>query len=170
VRTYSKGNRQKLGVLLALIARPPVLLLDEPTSGLDPLVQQEVWELLREEAAHGTTVFFSSHVMSEVEHTCTRVGILRAGRLAAVEPVASLTGRALRRLEITFAEPPPAGLFALPGVRELRRERATVWLEATGHLDAVIRALAGYHVLDLRTEQPSLEEILLTFYREEATA
>jgi ABC-2 type transport system ATP-binding protein len=108
--------------------------------------------------------------MSEVEHTCTRVGILRAGKLVAVEPVASLTGRALRRLEITFAEPPPADLFALPGVRELRRERATVWLEVTGDLDPLIRALASRHVLDLRTEQPSLEEILLTFYREEATA
>jgi ABC-2 type transport system ATP-binding protein len=168
-RTLSKGNRQKLGILLALMARPPLLLLDEPTSGLDPLVQQVVWAVLREEAARGTTVFFSSHVMGEVEHTCTRVGILRGGRLVAVEPVATLTGRALRRFEVTFAESPPTGAFALPGVREVRRERATVWLEVSGDVDPVVRALARFRVRDLRTEQPSLEEILLAFYREEAT-
>jgi ABC-2 type transport system ATP-binding protein len=170
VGTYSKGTRQKLGVLLALLDRPAVLLLDEPTSGLDPIMQRMVWQILREEAARGTTVFFSSHVMSEVEHTCERVAILRAGRLVAVEPVAALIGRSLRRLEITFVEPPPPDAFRIPEVRELRREHATVWLEVTGHLDQVIRTLARYHVVDLRTEQPSLEEILLTFYREEVPA
>ena len=168
--TYSKGNRQKLGLLLALMARPPVLILDEPTSGLDPLAQQTVWELLREAAAQGTTVFFSSHVMSEVEHTCARVAILRAGRLVAVEPIAELLGKSMHRLEVTFAAPPPPGAFALPDVTELRREQATVWLTAAGHLDMLVKAIGRYPVVDLRTEQPSLEEILLTYYRPEAAA
>lgn len=170
VGTYSKGTRQKLGLLLALLDRPPVLLLDEPTSGLDPIMQQVVWEILRAEAARGATVFFSSHVMSEVEHICQRVGVLRAGRLVAVELVADLIGRAIRRLEITFGSEVPRDAFRIPEVRELRREHTTIWLEVTGHLDEVIRALSAYHVLDLRTEQPSLDEILLTFYREEAPA
>jgi ABC-2 type transport system ATP-binding protein len=168
VGTYSKGNRQKLGILLALLDRPPVLLLDEPTSGLDPLVQRTVWEILREEAEAGTAVFFSSHVMSEVEHTCQRVAILRAGRLVTVAPVAALVGRSLRRLEVTFGEDVPPDAFALTDVRELRRANRTVWLETQGDLDPVVRALARYHVVDLRTEQPSLEEILLTYYQQEA--
>jgi ABC-2 type transport system ATP-binding protein len=168
VGALSKGNRQKLGVLLALLDRPPVLLLDEPTSGLDPIVQRTVWEIVREEASRGTTVFFSSHVISEVEHICQRVAVLRAGRLVAVEPVADLVGRAMHRLEVRFAEPPPPGAFAIPDVREAEREGATVWLEVRGHLDQVIQALARYRVIDLRTEQPSLEDILLTYYREEA--
>jgi ABC-2 type transport system ATP-binding protein len=157
-----------LGVLLALLDQPPVLLLDEPTSGLDPIVQRTVWEMVREEAARGTTVFFSSHVISEVEHICQRVAVLRAGRLVAVEPVADLVGRATHRLEVRFAEPPPSGAFAIPDVRETGREGVTVWLEVRGHLDQVIQALARYRVIDLRTEQPSLEDILLTYYREEA--
>ena len=168
VSSLSKGNRQKLGILLALLDRPPVLILDEPTSGLDPIMQQVVWGLLRAEADRGATVFFSSHVMSEVEHTCRRVGILRGGGLVAVEPVAQLLGRSMHRVEVTFAEPPPSGAFAIPGVTELRREHATVWLQAAGSLDALVKAVARYPVIDLRTEQPSLEEILLTYYREAA--
>jgi ABC-2 type transport system ATP-binding protein len=171
---YSKGNRQKLGLLLALMARPPVLILDEPTSGLDPIVQQTVWTLLREDAERGATVFFSSHVISEVEHTCERVGILRAGRLVALEPIAQLLGRSTHRWEVTFAQPPPEQAFALPGVREVGREHATVWLTtagtAGGGLDALIKAISRYPVLDLRTEQPSLEEVLRTYYRPEAAA
>lgn len=169
VGSYSKGTRQKLGMLLALMARPPVLLLDEPTSGLDPVLQRVVWDVLREEAARGTAVFFSSHVMSEVEHTCERVAILRAGRLVTVTPVADLIGRAMRRLEITFGEAPPDDAFQrIAQVREVRRERKTVWLEVAGHLDEVLKTVSHYHVIDLRTEQPSLEDVLLTFYREEA--
>ena len=168
VGALSKGNRQKLGLVLALLDRPPVLILDEPTSGLDPLMQRVVWELLRDAVAEGATVFFSSHVLSEVEHTCQRVGILRAGKLVAVEPVAELLGRSLHRLEVTFAVPPPAAAFAIPGVQELRREGATVWLEARFGLDRLVKALAAFAIVDLRTEQPSLEEVLLTYYQQEA--
>jgi ABC-2 type transport system ATP-binding protein len=169
IAAYSKGTRQKLGVLLALLDRPPVLLLDEPTSGLDPIMQRVVWDELRQEAARGATIFFSSHVLSEVEHICRRVGILRAGRLVAVEPIAALMGRTIRRLEVTFAEMPPAEAFRIPEVQELRRQQTTVWLEVTGNLDQLLTILPRYHVLDLRTEQPGLEEVLLRFYQEGVT-
>ncbi|MBK6663920.1 MAG: ABC transporter ATP-binding protein [Thermoflexaceae bacterium] len=165
----SKGTRQKLGVVVALLGRPDVLLLDEPTSGLDPLMQHAVWEILRREAGRGATVFFSSHVMSEVEQTCERVGILREGRLVAVEPIAALKGRSLRHVEVSFAGgvPSPADV-ALPGVRELRRQPPTLEFEVAGELDALLRALSPYHILDLRTEQPTLDELLMTYYTGEA--
>jgi len=171
VSHLSKGNRQKLGVLLALLGRPPVLLLDEPTSGLDPLVQHTVWDLLRREAQRGTTVFFSSHVMSEVETVCERVGILRQGRLIAVEPVVSLKARYGRHLQVSFAGPAPGPeAFRLPGVRELRREASTLEFEVAGEVDPLLKALARFHVVDLRTEQPTLDEILLHYYQKGAAA
>lgn len=166
--SYSKGNRQKLGLVLALLARPQLLLLDEPTSGLDPIVQHAAWDILREEAARGATVFFSSHVMSEVEQVCGRVGILRAGHLVAVEPVAVLKERALRRIEVSFAGPVPTPEeFVLPGVREIERHATTVHLEAAGDIDPLLKRLARYHVIDLHTEQPGLEDILLKYYESE---
>ncbi|MGD9713360.1 MAG: ABC transporter ATP-binding protein [Thermomicrobiales bacterium] len=162
--TLSKGNRQKLGVLVTMFDRPMVYLLDEPTSGLDPITQHVVWELLREETGRNATVFFSSHVMSEVEQVCQRVGILRNGKVVAVEPIATLKEHVLRRLDITFRRPVPADLFALEGVREVERHDTSVKLEVTGNLDEVVRAMARYPVIDLRTEQASLDEILLSFY------
>lgn len=166
VGALSKGNRQKVGVLLALLGQPPLLLLDEPTSGLDPIVQHAVWDLLRGAAAAGTTVFLSSHVMGEVEQVCRRVGILRAGRLAAVEPIAALKGKQLRHVEISFGDvAPPERTFALPGVRELRRDNATVEVEVAGEIDVLIKAVAPYRILDLRTEQATLDEVLMSYYR-----
>ncbi len=165
--SLSKGNRQKLGLVLALLARPPVLLLDEPTSGLDPIVQRTVWDILREEANRGTAVFFSSHVMSEVDQVCQRVGILRSGRLVAVEPITELKARQLRHVEVSFANGTPGPeVFRLAGVRELRRDHATLEFEVAGAIAPLLQALAPYHVLDLRTEQPTLDEVLLAFYRE----
>lgn len=165
---YSKGNRQKLGLVLALMGNPRLLILDEPSSGLDPLVQHQLWSLLRERAAAGTTVFFSSHVMSEVEQVCERVGILRAGRLVAVEDVSSMKVAALRHLAVRFAGvAPPAETFRMEGVRELRREDAELEFEVQGDLDAFIKQLARHHVLDISSEQPTLEELLMTFYERE---
>lgn len=170
VGRYSKGNKQKIGLILALMHQPPVLVLDEPTSGLDPLVQEEVERILREEAAAGRTVFFSSHVLSEVERMCQSVVIIRAGRIVAVEEVAALKGRSLHILEVTFAAPVPADAFALPGVRELRRDGSLVHLEVRSNLDGALKAIARYPVADLRTEQPSLEEVFLAYYTQEAAA
>jgi len=163
----SRGNRQKLGLLLAMMHRPRLLVLDEPTSGLDPLVQEEVAGLIAEHAAAGNTVFFSSHVLSEVERMCHRVGFIRQGRLVAVEEVAELKGRSLHLLEVTFAAPVPEETFAIEGVRVVSGEGTRLRLEVLANLDAVLKAIARYRVVDLRTEQPSLDEIFLAFYHGE---
>ncbi len=169
--TYSKGNRQKLGIVLALMGSPDVLMLDEPSSGLDPLIQHELWTLLREQAARGVTVFFSSHVMSEVEMVCERVAILRQGKLVALEGVAEMKTRAVRHLIARFAdEVPPDGTFTFDGVRELRRERDLVELEVQGEVDPVLKALSQHRVVDLVSEQPSLEELLMRFYERERSS
>jgi ABC-2 type transport system ATP-binding protein len=162
---YSKGNRQKLGVLLALLGNPRVLLLDEPTSGLDPILQREVHAILQEKAAEGVTVFFSSHVMSEVEQVCHRVGILRSGRLIAVDEIEDLKAKGIRHVTVRFGGTPPARLD-VPGTRVLRRNSATVEFEVAGEVDALLKALAQHHVVDLETAQPTLDEILLSYYEE----
>jgi len=164
IRTLSKGNKQKMGLVQALMHRPEVLILDEPTSGLDPLVQLEVAQLLEEATAEGRSVFFSSHVLSEVERLSHAVAIIRSGLIVAVEDIARLKGRSVHILEVTFAEPPPADLFALPGVRELRRDGNTVHVQSRDSLDAVVKAIGRHRVVDLRTEQPSLEDIFLAYY------
>ena len=164
IRALSKGNKQKLGLAQALMHRPELLILDEPTSGLDPLVQQEVAKLLEEAVVEGRTVFFSSHVLPEVERLSHAVAIIREGTIAAVEDITRLKSRAVHVLEITFAEPPPLDLFALPGIRELHRDGNVVHIQALDGIDAAIKAMAAYRVVDLRTEQPSLEDFFLAHY------
>jgi len=165
IRTLSHGNKQKLGLVQAFMHQPELLILDEPTQGLDPLVQQEFYRMIAEARAAGRTVFLSSHVLPEVEKTCDRVGIIRGGRLVAVEEVASLKAKALRRLEIRFAASvPPAAFAGLPGVRDLQVENSSLRCTVTGSLDAVIKAAAEFEVLDLTSQEPSLEEIFLAYY------
>jgi len=179
VKNMSKGNKQKVGVVQALMARPELLLLDEPTAGLDPLMQQEVYRLLREARAAGATVFFSSHIISEVEAIAERVAIIRQGRIAEVVAPHDLLSRAARRVRVRFREPVNAlALAVVPGVTALddaargdeRTEAApfapvtAVTLQVEGGMDGLIKALAAHPVLDLETERPSLEEIFLTMY------
>jgi ABC-2 type transport system ATP-binding protein len=164
IRALSKGNRQKVGLVQALMHRPQLLILDEPTSGLDPLVQEEVGSLLRDTVRDGRTVFFSSHVLSEVERLSHSVAILRQGSIVAVEEIAKLRGRSVHVIEVTFASPPPAGLFALPGVREVRRDGNTVHLQARDGDDPVIKAIATQRDVVSRNEHPSLEDVFLHYY------
>jgi ABC-2 type transport system ATP-binding protein len=164
IRALSKGNKQKLGLIQALMHRPELLVLDEPTSGLDPLVQEEVARLLEEAVAEGRTVFFSSHVLPEVERLSHTVAIIRQGTVVAVEDIARLKNLSVHIIEVTFAEPPPHDAFALPGVSVLHRDGATVKLQAREGIDAVIKTIARYRAVDLRTEQASLEDVFLTYY------
>ncbi len=165
---YSRGNRQKLGIVLALMGEPRVLILDEPSSGLDPLVQHELYALLRERAREGATVFFSSHVMSEVEQVCERVGILRKGVLVAVEHVSEMKARGLRHMTVRFAGDAPApGEIDVATAREIRREASVLEFEIRGEVDALLKALSHHHVVDLESEQPSLEELLMRYYERE---
>jgi ABC-2 type transport system ATP-binding protein len=166
IKNFSKGNKQKVGVVQALMHRPELLLLDEPTSGLDPLAQQEVLHLIGEARAAGATVFFSSHVLSEVQEVAQRVAILRCGAVAEVAETAALLGRALRRVRVRFREPPADGVLArVPGVKVLHQDpKGGVLLEVSGEMDALIKALAAFPVSDFETERPSLEEVFLAYY------
>jgi len=170
VKNLSKGNKQKVGVVQALMHRPELLLLDEPTASLDPLAQQEVLRLIREAKANGATVFFSSHILSEVEAVAERVGIIRQGVVVEVSETAALINRALRRARVRFRQPvDSAPLAALPGVTVLSRDDgAGVLLQVAGEMDALIKALAAFPVSDFETERPSLEEIFLAYYENAA--
>ncbi len=164
----SRGNRQKIGLILATFHRPELLILDEPTGGLDPLMQEEFLALVAEERERGAAVFLSSHELDEVQRVCDRVGIVRGGRLVAVERIADLLGKARRRFAVELAD--PAGLErlrALGGVADLEIAGNRATFTAGGDLDAVVRELAGHHVVDLEATHPSLEEVFLGYYDEE---
>jgi len=169
IKNLSKGNKQKVGVVQALMHRPELLLLDEPTASLDPLVQQAVLKLIREAQAEGATVFFSSHILSEVEAIAGRVGIIRGGVVVEVADTSALINRSMRRAHVRFREPVDANSFAsLPGVKVLSRDDSTgVLMQVEGEMDGLIKALATFPVSDFETERPSLEEIFLTYYEAE---
>jgi beta-exotoxin I transport system ATP-binding protein len=161
----SRGNRQKVALILALFHRPELLIFDEPTSGLDPLMQEEFLALVGEERERGCTVFLSSHELDEVERVCDRVGIIREGRLIAVERVADLVGRTQRRVSVEFADAVDTGeLLACPGVSALQADGGRVTFRVAGDPDPVLKALARHRVLDLEFAHPTLEEVFLTYY------
>lgn len=165
LRTLSRGNRQKIGIVQALMSRPDLLLLDEPTSGLDPLVQEEVAALLREAAAEGRTVFLSSHILPEVQRVAERVAVIRDGRLALVERVEALRMRAFTRVEATFAVAPPAGAFdGIPGVSVLTAHGTVVTLGLEGSIDPFIKRLAGFDVTALDVHEADLEDMFRQLY------
>ncbi|MEV6862528.1 ABC transporter ATP-binding protein [Streptosporangium subroseum] len=164
----SKGNRQKVGLIQAFMHEPELLILDEPTSGLDPLVQQEFLAMVREVRTSGRTVLMSSHVLAEAEHVSDRVGIVRAGRLVAVEDISTLREKAVRRVEFHFDAPVPREAFEnLAGVRDLRVEGAAVSCTIDGRPDALIKAAARFTVVHMVSAEPDLEEIFLTYYSDE---
>jgi ABC-2 type transport system ATP-binding protein len=172
-RQYSTGNKRKVVLIQAFMHRPRVLILDEPTSGLDPLNQQEFDGMVKEAREEGRTVFLSSHVLSEVEKTCTRVGIIREGRLVRIGGVAEL--KDIKRYEITisFAHPIPVEAFArLEGVTDVEslRDGSAVRLAMQGAADAVIKAAAQYPVVSLTSYEPSLEDVFLRYYEPEGGA
>ena len=164
----SRGNRQKVGLILATFHSPELLILDEPTSGLDPLMQEEFLSLVGEERERGCTVFISSHELDEVERVCDRVGIVRAGRLIAVERIDELLGKARRTavVEVADAAALAGELRAIDGVSDLQVEDARVSFKVAGDLDRVLKAIAAHHVLDMELTHPTLEEVFLTYYGE----
>jgi ABC-2 type transport system ATP-binding protein len=162
---YSKGNKQKVGVIIALQHRPELLILDEPTSGLDPLVQQTFFATLRDTVRDGATVFLSSHILSEVEKSCDRVAIIREGRLVKLDTVEGLRDLAHHQVELRFAGPVPAAAFeALPGVSDLVAEDHVLRMRVAGAITPVVRAAAQYELLDFVSREPSLEETFLAQY------
>ena len=168
IKNLSHGNKQKVGIVQALMHQPELLLLDEPTLGLDPLMQREVLRLITEAKENGATVFFSSHIMSEVEAVAERVAIIRKGVIVEVAETASLINRALRRASVRFKQSVDISPLAnVPGVTVLSQEDGTsVLLQVEGEMDGLIKALAAFPVSDFETERPSLEEIFLAYYED----
>ncbi|MEU5893708.1 ABC transporter ATP-binding protein [Streptomyces sp. NPDC047461] len=169
-RTYSKGNRQKVGLVAALASRAELLLLDEPTSGLDPLMESVFQDCIREVTAEGRTVLLSSHILAEVEALCDRVSLIRSGRTVESGTLADL--RHLTRTSIdTVTVRTPTGLGALPGVHGLRAEDHRVRFDVdTDHLDDAVRHLTGFGIRTLTSQPPSLEELFLRHYGDEEAA
>ncbi len=167
VKTLSRGNRQKVGLILALMFQPPLVILDEPTTGLDPLVQAEVEHILREVAAEGRTVFFSSHILAEVETICTRASIVRSGEIVDVFDLAEQRRLAPRLVDVTFVAPvPPDAFSSLPeGVTITARSERTISFQTANGIDWLVKQIAVFEVADLSVRQPSLEELFVGYYR-----
>jgi ABC-2 type transport system ATP-binding protein len=166
MRSFSKGNRQKIALVAAFMARPDVLLLDEPTAGLDPLMEEQFQQLARDAAARGQTIFLSSHILDEVQDLCDRVGILRAGRLVEVAALDELRRIGATIVEVVVEGPAPS-LDGVPGVTAVEAVPGVVGglrISVTGSPSALLARLAEVAVVRLRTEEPSLEEIFLTYY------
>ena len=164
-KEYSKGNKQKVGVIIALQHRPELLILDEPTSGLDPLVQQTFFTTLREAVQGGATVFLSSHILSEVEKSADRVAIIRDGRIVKTDTVEGLRDLAHHQVELRFAGPVPSAEFeALPGVSDLIADDHVLRMRVAGAITPIVRAAARYELLDFVSREPSLEETFLAQY------
>lgn len=165
VSSLSKGNKQKVGLVQALMSRPKLLILDEPTDGIDPLIQQEFYSVIHENVADGCTVFLSSHVLSEVQHVAKRVGIIRSGKLVAVESVDDLRERSARQITVSFAEPIAAETFVnISGLTNVEVVGKTLRALSVGEDDALVKALSKYRVIRYLASEPDLEDVFLSYY------
>ena len=165
VKSLSSGNKQKVAIVLAFMHDPDILILDEPTSGLDPLKQQEFYNLLEELKERGKTVFLSSHILSEVERVCDRVGIVRDGLLADVSTIEDLMQKKVRHMDVLFRDKPTMAEFeSLPQVLAVEKYDNRMRITIQGDVDALIKQIAKHDVEDLTFKQPSLEDFFLSFY------
>jgi ABC-2 type transport system ATP-binding protein len=169
VGDLSSGNRQKIGLIQAFMNKPEVLIMDEPSSGLDPLVQREFQSMLREVTANGSTVFLSSHTLSEVQRVADRVGIIRHGKLIALESVSNMRSKGIRKVELFFDAPVDESVFeAVPGVSDVAVQNNHVTFSFTGQMETLIKVVTdNYTLVDISTQEADLEEIFLTYYRDE---
>jgi ABC-2 type transport system ATP-binding protein len=165
IRSLSKGNRQKVGLVQAFMHSPELLILDEPTSGLDPIMAREFLDMAVEARREGQTVFMSSHILSEVQAVADRAGIIRRGRLIAVDEVDTLRSRALRRVQITFEEPITDGEFdSIPGMSDVEIDGSVLRGRLLGRADDLIKAASRHTVIDFVSEEPDLEELFFHYY------
>ncbi|UPV99046.1 ABC transporter ATP-binding protein [Halorussus gelatinilyticus] len=164
VGEYSTGNKQKLALVLAFMHDPDLVIMDEPTSGLDPLMQERLYEFIEEERTGGTTFFFSSHVLSEVRRVCDRVGIIRDGRLVAMEGVEELLDRSGKRVRVGVGDAIDPADFEIAGVHDLEVSDGDASFMFTGEYDDLLDHLRNYHVVDLDVEEAPLEDVFMKFY------
>jgi beta-exotoxin I transport system ATP-binding protein len=165
LKSYSKGMRQKIGIVLAFMCDPEVLILDEPTSGLDPLMRKIFNELLLDEQARGKTIFLSSHVLSEVEKVCQRVAIIREGELVTVEAVEALRQKAGQLVIVEFGDTVTSEeLERIPGVSDVKESNGSYQLHVSGSMSSLVKALGRHEVSRLLVEEAPLEDVFLKFY------
>ncbi len=165
LKSYSKGMRQKIGIVLAFMCDPEILILDEPTSGLDPLLQRTFNEFLLQEQQRGKTVFMSSHIMSDVEKVCQRVAVIRQGEIVTIEEVEKLRQKAGQRVTVEFGDSVSADeLSRIPGVSNVTSNNHSYHFNVGGSMDTLIKALSQHEVVRLQAEEAPLEEVFLQFY------
>ena len=164
-KEYSKGNKQKVGLIVALQHKPDLLILDEPTSGLDPLVQQTFFAMVRDARAEGRSVFLSSHIIDEVDRTCDRVAIIREGRLVQVDSIEAIRRLAFHHVEVVFATPVAPAIFeSIDGVSAVEADGHTIRMRVNGPIGSVIAAAAPHGLLDVVSREPNLEDVFLAQY------
>jgi ABC-2 type transport system ATP-binding protein len=163
ISDLSYGNKKKVGIVQGLLHSPKLLFLDEPTSGLDPLMQHKFFDLVRQENARGVTVFFSSHILGEVQRLCTRVGIIRDGKIAEISDIRTLQQNNYKKINVTADGLNPAA-FDLPGVTNVVAENGSVHFFFKGDINAVLQKVSSIKIADLTIEEPTLEEIFMHYY------
>ena len=163
MKEYSRGMRQKVAIIQAFMNNPDLIIMDEPTNGLDPLVQQTFMDLIREKAAEGTTIFMSSHVLSDVEKVCNKVAIIKGGRIATEEKVEDLRKKAGNVVQVKFAEEVDPAAFAMPGVSPVS-QNGYLKMTVTGNMEGVLGEISRHKVADISIHQMTLEEIFMHYY------
>lgn len=163
-RTLSSGNKQKLGLILALMNDPEVIIMDEPTVGLDPLLQFEIHKILKEMQMHGSTIFISSHNLNEVEELCNRVAIIKKGKIVGVESIKALGDKKVYRIEVKFAEKVKLKDFEVRGVDRIEQAGDSVLISVAGDLKWILEIISKHKILDLDISRASLEDIFMKFY------
>ena len=164
IKSFSHGNKQKLALIQAFMHDPELLILDEPTNGLDPLIQQQFYELILELKERGRTIFFSSHVLSEVERVCDRVAILREGKLVALHEISDLKKFRLKSIEVTFKQESDESIFRLEGVRKIEKNANAVRLLIDSNINGILRKISEYPIENISCRDASLEDIFLEYY------
>jgi len=163
ISDLSYGNKKKVGIVQGLLHSPKLLLLDEPTAGLDPLMQRKFFDLIREENKRGVTVFFSSHILGEVQRLCTRVGIIREGKIVEVSDIRTLQKNNYKKVRLSTTAENPASID-LPGVTNLEAENGSVTFFFKGDIAALVQKISALPVADVTIEEPTLEEIFMHYY------
>lgn len=164
IQDLSLGNKKKVSILQSLLHRPKLLILDEPTNGLDPLMQSRFFDVLREENENGTTIFFSSHILTEVQKLCRKVAIIRNGRIIKEEDIKTLRSRQLKKVQIDFANDVNGNVFSIDGVTELEKKNHTYNFLFSGKINNLLRSIVDKDIMNLLIEEPSLEEIFMHYY------
>ena len=165
-RSLSSGNKQKLGLILALMSNPKLIIMDEPTVGLDPLLQSEIYKVLFEMRDMGSTIFISSHNLPEVQKICDRVAVIRSGEIVAIENIKTLNKKKIHKIQVRFKDKYTLKEFKVQGVNKIERIEGGLLINSIGDINAIMMAITRHKLIDLEVEHASLEDVFMKFYEE----